>query len=263
MGKRHQVRKKNIEVTAGGAKILSAHEPILDGSEIVSVLFRQGQQQRHFEGKDLAIKKGMYVLAETDVCPEVGLVTCAPFRIVQTLEKLPKIFRIATEEEIAKYNENIQIEKDGEIFCKESIKELGLKMKLTQVNLLFDGSKIIFSYYASERVDFRELVKKLVARFKIRVEMRQIGIRHEAKMLGSIGLCGYETCCSAFLSNFDPISMKMAKAQNLPLNPAKISGRCGRLLCCLTYEYKSYIEEQGLHSEANHNEADEADKEEI
>ncbi len=258
MGKKQQVRKKKIDVTTYSTKFFSNPEPELNGSGIVEVLFRPGAQHLHFEGKGIEVKKGMYVMAETETGNEVGIVTCHPFRIANTLEKLPKIIRIATDEEVTKYQEILQTENDAMAYCKESINELRLKMKLTQVRMLFDGSKMIFSYYASERVDFRELVKKLVSQLKVRVEMRQIGIRHEAKMLGSIGLCGYETCCSAFLSCFDPISMKMAKAQNLPLNPAKISGRCGRLICCLTYEYKSYLEEQ---SSAQSDVKDEEDQE--
>ncbi len=156
--------------------------------------------------------------------------------------EIPRIERLATTREIELYYQNLESEKSARRVCQERIDALGLQMKLVRVESLFDGSKIIFYYSADGRVDFRELVKDLVRALKTRVEMCQIGIRHEAKMTGGIGSCGRVLCCTSFLKSFDPVSIKMAKVQNLPLNPNKISGFCGRLLCCLTFEYDTYRE---------------------
>jgi cell fate regulator YaaT (PSP1 superfamily) len=132
------------------------------------------------------------------------------------------------------------MEKKAFDLCSEQIKKLQLPMNLVKVERFFSGGKIIFYFTAENRVDFRELVKSLVQEFRTRVEMRQIGVRHETKMLGGLGCCGRELCCSSFIQNFESVSIKMAKEQNLPLNPAKISGACNRLLCCLNYEFKTY-----------------------
>jgi cell fate regulator YaaT (PSP1 superfamily) len=132
------------------------------------------------------------------------------------------------------------MEHDSFKLCTELIEKLNLPMSLVKVERFFNGGKIIFYFTAENRVDFRELVKNLVQEFRTRVEMRQIGVRHETKMLGGLGCCGRELCCSSFIQNFESVSIKMAKEQNLPLNPAKISGACNRLLCCLNYEYKTY-----------------------
>ncbi len=148
--------------------------------------------------------------------------------------------RRATREEEEKYARLSIMEKEAYDICQEQIRDLGLSMHLVRVERFFNGSKIIFYFTAESRVDFRELVKRLVQEFRTRVEMRQIGVRHETQMTGGIGACGRELCCSSFLKKFESVSIKMAKAQDLPLNPAKISGVCNRLLCCLTYEYDNY-----------------------
>lgn len=153
-----------------------------------------------------------------------------------------KVERLATEEEIIKQKENLSREKEATHYCLEEIQKMGLPMKLIATERFFDGSKIIFYFTAEGRIDFRELVKTLVHRFHTRIEMRQIGVRNEAKLLGGMGHCGLPLCCASFLSEFESISIRMAKEQNLPLNPAKISGACGRLLCCLAYEYKTYTD---------------------
>ena len=192
---------------------------------------------------DIDLKEGEWVLVPTDHGQEVGWIMKNPVTVPLSAEHIPPaIIRLATTSEIEDYYKNLELEKRGQMACQKLINSLGLKMKLVRVERFFDGSKIIFYYSADGRVDFRELVKKLVKELKIRVEMRQIGIRHEAKLIGGIGCCGRELCCASFLTGFDPISIKMAKAQNLPLNPNKISGFCGRLLCCLTYEYETYKE---------------------
>lgn len=150
------------------------------------------------------------------------------------------IIRRATRDETAKFEKLADMEHDAFRLCSDFIAKLNLPMNLVKVERFFNGGKIIFYFTAENRVDFRELVKNLVQEFRTRVEMRQIGVRHETKMLGGLGCCGRELCCSSFIQNFESVSIKMAKEQNLPLNPAKISGACNRLLCCLNYEYKTY-----------------------
>jgi cell fate regulator YaaT (PSP1 superfamily) len=150
------------------------------------------------------------------------------------------IVRRATRDEAAKHEKLGEMEHNAFRLCSELIGKLNLPMSLVKVERFFNGGKIIFYFTAENRVDFRELVKNLVQEFRTRVEMRQIGVRHETKMLGGLGCCGRELCCSSFIQNFESVSIKMAKEQNLPLNPAKISGACNRLLCCLNYEYKTY-----------------------
>ncbi len=150
------------------------------------------------------------------------------------------ILRTASAEEEQRYEQLFYHEKEAYRFCQDKIESLALPMHLVRVERFFNGSKIIFYFTAENRVDFRELVKLLVQEFRTRVEMRQIGVRHETQMLGDLGYCGRELCCSSYLKNFASVSIKMAKTQDLPLNPSKISGICNRLLCCLTYEYENY-----------------------
>jgi cell fate regulator YaaT (PSP1 superfamily) len=150
------------------------------------------------------------------------------------------IVRRATRDEATKFEKLGDMEHNAFRLCSELIEKLNLPMNLVKVERFFNGGKIIFYFTAENRVDFRDLVKNLVQEFRTRVEMRQIGVRHETKMLGGLGCCGRELCCSSFIQNFNSVSIKMAKEQNLPLNPAKISGACNRLLCCLNYEYKTY-----------------------
>ncbi len=196
-----------------------------------------------FRSGGLELKEGEWVVVPTPNGKEVGQIVSKPIRIQMPERCLPpEIERLATTSEIEDYYKNLEFEKEAWAICQGHIDRLGLKMKLIRVESFFDHSKIIFFYSADGRVDFRELVKALVKDLRMRVEMRQIGIRHEAKLVGGIGCCGRELCCASFLTSFDSISIKMAKAQNLPLNPNKISGLCGRLLCCLTYEYKTYKE---------------------
>ncbi len=210
---------------------------------LVPVRFRNDRPSVHCDAGGLTVDEGEWVVVPCELCSEVGQVAGLPIRIeVPGRCEIPKIERLATTREIEHYYQNIESEKNARRVCQERIEALGLQMKLVRVESLFDGSKIIFYYSADGRVDFRELVKELVRALRTRVEMCQIGIRHEAKMTGGIGSCGRVLCCTSFLKNFDPVSIKMAKVQNLPLNPSKISGFCGRLLCCLTFEYETYRE---------------------
>ena len=190
------------------------------------------------------LHKNEVVMIQTDHGLEPGRVICsAPNGPDSTQQKHPPNFTIArrsTRDEVAKFEKLGDMEKKAFDLCSEQIKKLQLPMNLVKVERFFSGGKIIFYFTAENRVDFRELVKSLVQEFRTRVEMRQIGVRHETKMLGGLGCCGRELCCSSFIQNFESVSIKMAKEQNLPLNPAKISGACNRLLCCLNYEFKTY-----------------------
>lgn len=210
---------------------------------LVPVSFRNDRPSVHCDAGGLMVDEGEWVVVPCEQCSEVGQVSGLPVRIqIPANCDIPKIERLATTREIELYYQNIESEKNARRVCQDRIEALGLQMKLVRVESLFDGSKIIFFYSADGRVDFRELVKELVRALRTRVEMCQIGIRHEAKMTGGIGSCGRVLCCTSFLKSFDPVSIKMAKVQNLPLNPNKISGFCGRLLCCLTFEYDTYRE---------------------
>jgi len=153
---------------------------------------------------------------------------------------LKKIFRLAMEKDFIQLQNNRRKEKDAYIYCQQCIRQLKLNMNLFAVESTFDGGKMTYFFTAEARVDFRELVKMIARKLNIRVEMRQVGIRNQAKMCGGLGRCGRELCCSTFIDKFDPVSIRMAKDQGLSLNPTKISGQCGRLMCCLTYEYKTY-----------------------
>jgi cell fate regulator YaaT (PSP1 superfamily) len=195
-----------------------------------------------FDALDLDLHSGDSILVETGKGLCLGSVAVEPREKEKKslLKTLKKVTRKATEEDLIQDRANRSLEDEGFQFCLERIKARNLNMKLVKVEFFFDRSKAIFYFTSEKRVDFRELVKDLAARFKTRIEMRQIGVRDEAKMTGGVGPCGREFCCSRFLNNFDLVSVKMAKEQNLALNPTKISGACGRLMCCLAYEYESY-----------------------
>jgi len=210
---------------------------------LIAVRFRPKWPPSHYNAGNIPVMDAEWVVVPTEHGIEVGQVLGRPVGIKMPVDVLPpKVERLASTHEIELYYRNLDREKDASDVCAERIRALGLSMKLVRVESFFDGSKVVFYYSAEGRVDFRELVKDLVKILRTRVEMRQIGIRHETKMIGGVGNCGREFCCASFLQGFDPVSIKMAKAQNLPLNPNKISGICGRLLCCLTYEYGIYLE---------------------
>lgn len=210
--------------------------------KLVPVRFREHIRGIHVDLGPFDLKKGQMVMIGTDHGLEPAVVIDRPLDIERkaSLEGLPKIERLATEEDILKQQDNLLKEKQTFNHCREQIQKMNLPMKLIATERFFDGSKIIFYFTSEGRVDFRELVKNLVQEFHSRIEMRQIGVRNEAKVLGGIGHCGLPLCCASFLSEFESISIRMAKDQDLPLNPAKISGACGRLLCCLAYEYNTY-----------------------
>ncbi|MFH1134541.1 MAG: stage 0 sporulation family protein [Pseudomonadota bacterium] len=211
--------------------------------KVVGIRFRDGGKIYYFDSGNLVLNLGAQVLVKTEQGVGLGVVatTTRTFQ-PEGEEELKKVLRMANEDDLWQHEKNVAREKFAFEFCLERIKARQMEMKLVATEVLFDGSKIIFYYTAEGRVDFRALVKDLVSKFRTRIEMRQIGVRHEAKMIGGLGCCGRELCCAAFLNEFAPVSVKMAKEQNLSLNPAKISGVCGRLMCCLTYEYATYME---------------------
>ena len=207
------------------------------------VQFRPAEQIFSASAKIEGLKKDEVVMVQTDHGLEPGrvlaIIPLCPEP--QPTREIPlTIVRRATRDEAAKFEKLGEMEQNAFKLCTNNKKKLNLPMNLVKVERYFNGGKIIFYFTAENRVDFRELVKNLVQEFRTRVEMRQIGVRHETKMIGGLGCCGRELCCSSFIQNFESVSIKMAKEQNLPLNPAKISGACNRLLCCLNYEYKTY-----------------------
>ncbi len=211
---------------------------------IVPLKFQQAGRQYNFNPLALELKAGDKVIVETDRGRAMAIVVVPPREIKEgeSAEGLKSILRTATEEDLALAETNAAREKTAHQFCRERIHERKLEMKLVRAEYAFDGSKIIFFFTADGRIDFRELVKDMAHHFHTRIEMRQIGVRDEAKLVGGLGICGRELCCSSFLTQFSPVSVKMAKEQGLALNPVKISGQCGRLLCCLGYEYETYNE---------------------
>ena len=211
---------------------------------IIGVRFKKLGKIYFFNPKYLHVVKGDKVIVETAQGEEIGEVVI-PNRYVndeKILEPLKKVIRIATYKDCKRYDECKKIEKEAFVTCQKKIKEHKLKMCLTDVECKFDGSKMLFYFTADGRIDFRELVKDLAAIYKTRIELRQIGVRDEVKRIGGNGVCGRELCCCTFLNNFETVSIKMAKEQNIALNPSKISGNCGRLMCCLKYEQDVYSE---------------------
>ena len=211
---------------------------------VVGVRFKSAGKTYYFDPQDLDISRGDHVIVETSRGMEYGDVVMGRKSIDQERFQKPVkgVVRIATEEDTRRYKKNKEFEREAYKICLEKIQKHKLEMKLVEVEYTFDGNKILFYFTADGRVDFRELVKDLATVFKTRIELRQIGVRDEAKALGSIGVCGRGLCCSQFLNDFTSVSIKMAKEQGLSLNPTKISGACGRLMCCLKYEQDTYEE---------------------
>ena len=209
---------------------------------VIGVRFKKAGKVYYFDPCDFWPKPGQNVVVETARGIEFGEVVTSPRSVSdqQIVAPLKKVVRIATEEDEQRAAFNARREEEAFRICQEKVLKHKLEMKLVSVEYTFDNSKIIFYFTSNGRVDFRELVKDLASVFKMRIELRQIGVRDEAKMLGGLGSCGRPICCGAFLGDFQPVSIKMAKEQNLSLNPTKISGQCGRLMCCLKYEQETY-----------------------
>ena len=216
-----------------------------DTTDIIGVRFKKTGKIYYFDPNGCTAKRGDYAIVDTSRGPEFGEVWIAN-RKVPTTDIVPPLrpcVRIATKEDIAHNKENQKKEDEAFKICNEKIEYHKLDMKLVDVQYTFDNSKLLFYFTSAGRVDFRELVKDLASVFRTRIELRQIGIRDEAKLIGGLGICGRAVCCSGFLTDFGQVSIKMAKEQNLSLNSTKISGNCGRLMCCLRYEHQTYEEE--------------------
>jgi cell fate regulator YaaT (PSP1 superfamily) len=211
---------------------------------IVGVRFRREGKTYYFDDAGLTLNRDDAVVVDTEFGPALGVVATTSGMIPQCGRSAPlkKVLRLATDEDLQVRMDLQRFEQECHKFCKERIAERALPMKLIEAECLFDRSKVIFYFTAENRVDFRDLVKDLVQRFRIRIELRQIGARQETRMIKGLGICGREVCCAGFLSNLDRVTVKMAKEQGMSLNPEKISGLCGRLMCCLAYEYDTYAE---------------------
>jgi cell fate regulator YaaT (PSP1 superfamily) len=215
--------------------------------KIVGVRFKPSGKIYDFDGGVFVLKTGDHVIVETQQGLGFGVVAASPVLSDGPTENgeekvLRKVFRIAKEEDFEQLAKNREIEENAHHYCVKCIRELGLRMNLFSVESTFEGNKLTFYFTADGRIDFRQLVKMLVKEFSLRIEMRQVGIRNHAKMCGGVGRCGRPLCCSLFIENFGPVSIRMAKEQGLSLNPTKISGQCGRLMCCLTFENDVYAE---------------------
>jgi len=213
-------------------------------AEVIGVRFKNVGKVYYFDPDGNVLKQGGMVIVETARGVECGEVAMEN-RIINDegiVQPLKKLIRVSTKDDLKKVVENTEKEKNAFTVCCKKIAMHKLEMKLVDVEYTFDNTKILFYFTADGRVDFRELVKDLASVFRTRIELRQIGVRDEAKMLGGLGICGREFCCSTFLGGFQPVSIKMAKEQGLSLNPVKISGTCGRLMCCLKYEQEAYAD---------------------
>lgn len=212
--------------------------------KIVGIRFKPAGKVYDFDAGAFVLNPGDSVIVETEKGLGFGTVAVPP----KILEDPPaekqykKVYRLATEADLKQLEQNGEKEKEAYAYCLECIKKLDLKMNLFAVEATFDGGRLTFFFTAEGRIDFRQLVKLLVKAYRTRIEMRQVGIRNQAKMCGGIGRCGRQLCCSTFIEKFEPVSIRMAKEQNLSLNPTKISGQCGRLMCCLNFENQTYKE---------------------
>ncbi|HOM02506.1 MAG TPA: stage 0 sporulation family protein [Acetivibrio sp.] len=212
--------------------------------KVVGVRFKRAGKIYYFDPGDLEINLNENVIVETARGIEFGQVVVPNTEVgeEEIVAPLKKVIRVATEEDKEHHEDNVRREKEAFDICLQKISNHNLEMKLIDVEYTFDNNKILFYFTADGRVDFRELVKDLASVFRTRIELRQIGVRDEAKMMGGLGVCGRVLCCNSFLGEFQPVSIKMAKEQGLSLNPTKISGACGRLMCCLKYEQEAYEE---------------------
>ena len=211
-------------------------------TQIAGIKFRECSPVYYFDASELELRENDWVVVRTEEGLGMGYVARLTDQVPEKIKEnsLKEVQRKATVEDMETAKDNSRLGYEAFQYCRERISERGLEMKLVDVEVFFDRSKVIFFFAAPGRVDFRELVKDLVKAYKTRIELRQIGVRHETQMVGAVGNCGQICCCRRFLRKFDPVTIKMAKEQNLFLNPAKISGVCGRLLCCLAYEQENY-----------------------
>jgi len=220
--------------------------------DVVGIRFRSCGRIYDFDASGIEIRQGDRVIVESEFGLSIGTVSTAAVHRETSHKDLKKVLRIAGSEDLKIKQENENFEREARSFCVEKITARGIPMKLVCSEVTLDRKRIVFYFTADGRIDFRELVKDLAAKFKTRIEMRQIGVRDKAKLVGGLGICGKELCCRQFLTSFEPISIKMAKQQDLTLNTGKLSGVCGRLMCCLGYEYNA--EQPGTHAPASKDE---------
>ncbi len=231
--------------------------------EVVGVRFKPSGKIYTFEVNGIDIKVGDEVVVESQLGLTIGYVVKDRYTIEESDKNLKKIIRKVTKEDLEQKMENLKLEEEAMKVCLERIMARGLPMKLVDTEVTLDRKRLIFYFTAEKRIDFRELVKDLAAKFKTRIEMRQIGVRDGAKLIGSIGICGMEICCRKFLTSFEPISIKMAKKQELVLNTGKLSGICGRLMCCLGFEYPYASQEDITQTDAEEFIVEEAEETEM
>lgn len=218
--------------------------------DVVGVRFKPCGKIYDFEVDGLEVSKGDLVVVESELGINLGNIVIKRHTVDDPDKKFKKIIRKVTEDDLLQKEENKKLEAESRDYCLERIMARGLPMKLICTEATLDKKRIIFYFTAEKRIDFRELVKDLASRFKTRIEMRQIGVRDSARIVGSLGICGRELCCTKFLTSFEPISIRMAKKQELVLNTSKLSGSCGRLMCCLGYEYSETLQEEPALSES-------------
>ena len=209
------------------------------GIKIVGIRVRDRGMIVHYDPQDIYVLPGDYVIVETDNGEEIARVVSPPRYILRVLNNRPlkKVLRLPSQEEIAKLEEHATVEQEAYAYCIGRVNDRRLPMKLVNVEYTFDESRMVFYFSADSRIDFRELVKDLAYKYKARIEMRQVGIRDGARMLSGYGLCGRPLCCATFLMEFEPVSIRMARDQDMVINPVKISGMCGRLMCCIAFEH--------------------------
>jgi cell fate regulator YaaT (PSP1 superfamily) len=217
--------------------------------EVVGIRFKSCGKIYDFDAGTLSLRRGDKVVIESEFGLNIGSVVEPPHPVEDSRKELKKVLRIVTDDDLRQKTANENFEQEARSFCYERIMARGLPMNLVRAEATLDKKRIVFYFTADGRIDFRELVKDLAARFRTRIEMRQIGVRDKAKLVGGFGLCGKELCCRAFLTTFEPISIKMAKQQDLTLNTGKLSGSCGRLMCCLGYEYHEGLSAQETREE--------------
>jgi cell fate regulator YaaT (PSP1 superfamily) len=219
--------------------------------DVIGIRFKNCGKIYDFEINGLDVRKGDRVIVESEFGLSIGNVVVNTHHIENSGKELRKVIRVANADDLQQRQDNENLEREAKAFCLERIMARGLPMKLVCSEVTLDRKRIIFYFTAEGRIDFRELVKDLAAKFKTRIEMRQIGVRDKAKLVGGLGLCGKELCCRLFLTSFEPISIKMAKQQELVLNTGKLSGICGRLMCCLGYEYNEGVSDTSPFLEEN------------
>ncbi len=212
--------------------------------KIVGISVEPGSRRYRLDAGLFVLSLGSQVIVETENGLEFGTVVTPPRPASEEESKIPlkKVYRLANDRDRAQHSQNLEMEKQAHAYCQECINELGLEMNLVSVRSQFDGTKLTFYFTADGRVDFRDLVKMLTTAYRMRIELRQIGVRNRAKICRGIGRCGQALCCASFMNDFQPVSIRMAKEQGLLLNPSKISGLCGRLMCCLAFEHQAYCD---------------------